>query len=261
MKPKTELFLYQCLWVTDTMLRPTWRNMNGSFEEWAYRNGFLRQVQRLEAEGWVESRPASSRVDRVLRLTEKGYLKALGGRLPERHWNRTWDGKWRMIFFDLPEEKRMARNELRKQLKAAHFGGLQKSVWITPDPLDSIEGALKNVAAASGVMTFFEGVTCGGESVEELVSSAWDFSRINKAFATHQCLLEKLPRPANKANREQLLEWGRDEMQSWSFCMRLDPLLPRTLWPQGYLGEKTWEKRTATLRRAAALTKHFRDNH
>ena len=260
MKPKTELFLYQCLWVADMMLRPTWRTMNGSFEEWSYRAGFLRQIQRLEADGWVESRTGSESVERVIRLTEKGFLKALGGRHPEERWNRTWDGKWRMIFFDLPEEKCMVRNELRKQLKAAHFGGLQRSVWITPDPIAGIEESLKNLAAASGVLTFFEGIPCGGESGGDLVSSAWDFEKINKTFEAHQRLIDKLPDAAGKISRETLLEWGKEEMASWSFCMRQDPLLPRALWPHGYLGETAWKNRNAALRRAAKLSNYLRDN-
>lgn len=261
MKAKTELFLYQCLWVTNVMFRPTWRNMSGSFEEWSYRSGLLRQVQRLEAEGWVESRAGSDGTERAVRLTEKGYLKALGGRLPEERWNRAWDGKWRMILFDLPEAKRTVRNELRKQLKAAHFGGLQRSAWITPDPVDSIGKSLKKIVAASGVMAFFEGTPCGGESPEELVAGAWDFAKINNSFADHQSLLDALPRARDKQFRERLLEWARDEKRSWALCMTLDPLLPRVLWPKDYQGEIIWKNRTTTLRRAAALAAQCRDNH
>lgn len=253
MKAKTELFLYQCLWVTNMMFRPTWRNMSGSFEEWSYRSGLLRQVQRLEADGWVESRIGPDGTERVIRLTEKGYLKALGGRMPEERWNRPWDGKWRMILFDLPEEKRAVRNVLRKQLRAAHFGGLQRSAWITPDPIDAIGESLKKVAADSGVMTFFEGATCGGETSEELVATAWNFAKINGAFTDHQSLLNTLPKEGSKQLRERLLDWAQEEKNSWSFCMTIDPLLPRSLCPNGYLGEITWKNRTATLHRAAVL--------
>ena len=261
MKAKTELFLYQCLWVTDVMFRPTWRSMTGSFEEWSYRSGLLRQIQRLEAEGWVESRMGPDKTERVLRLTEKGCLKALGGRHPEERWNRSWDGKWRMILFDLPEEKRGLRNELRKQLKAAHFGGLQLSAWITPDPLDSLVESLKKITAESGVLTFFEGATCGGASPEELVAGAWDFAKINNAFEDHDNHLGTLPHPEQKGFRDLLLEWAREEKQSWSHCMTLDPLLPRVLWPKGYRGETAWKNRTSTLRRAGSIATQTCDNH
>jgi DNA-binding transcriptional regulator PaaX len=183
----------------------------------------------------------------------------MGGRVPEERWNRPWDGKWRIILFDIAEEDRMLRNQLRRQLKAANFGCLQRSIWIAPDPLDSLAKSLKESVATPGTMAFFEGVPCGGESPAEVVSSAWNFAAINKAHADHQALLDLLPCSPGDTSREHLLAWARDERESWAICMQRDPLLPRVLWPEGYQGEITWVKRTATLRRAATLANTLRD--
>ncbi len=71
MRAKSELFLYQCLWVTDALFRPSWRNLDGSFEAWAYRSGFIRQVKRLEAEELVEADSRPRGTGRVVRLTQK----------------------------------------------------------------------------------------------------------------------------------------------------------------------------------------------
>lgn len=43
-----------------------------------------------------------------------------------------WDGKWRIIFFDIPEKKRRYRDELRSMLKIIGFKEFQKSIWIYP---------------------------------------------------------------------------------------------------------------------------------
>src|SRR3989344_9236435 len=43
-----------------------------------------------------------------------------------------WDGKWRIIFFDIPEKKRRYRDELRSMLKTIGFKEFQKSIWIYP---------------------------------------------------------------------------------------------------------------------------------
>jgi phenylacetic acid degradation operon negative regulatory protein len=253
MKPKTELILYQCLWVADVMFRPTWRNMTGSFEEWAYKKGYLRQIHALEEAGWLESQSVVEGTERVYRLTQKGYLKALGGSLPPEQWERGWDGKWRVVVFDLPEDKRGLRNELRRQLKHARFGGLQGSVWVSPDSVYSIEGALKKTSAACGVMTFFEGTTCGGESPADVVASAWNFQKINRSYQDYQAHLKELPRAGIPTIREALLDWAREEKDLWSNCMHCDPLLPRELWPEGYLGETAWKKRIAILRRIGKM--------
>lgn len=43
-----------------------------------------------------------------------------------------WDGKWRIVFFDIPEKRRKARDALRKKLKELGFYELQKSVFVFP---------------------------------------------------------------------------------------------------------------------------------
>jgi len=253
MKARTELILYQCLWMADLLMRPTWRNMTGSFEEWSYRNGFLRQIQTLEEQGCIESMEGHDRMKRVHRLTSKGLLLALGGSLPPERWDRGWDGKWRMAVFDLPEDRRALRNELRRQLRKARFGGLQGSVWVSPDPLGAIRDQLKKTAAECGVLTFFEGATCGGESAEEVVESAWDFAAIKNIYSKYLAHLEALPISGTRAIRENLLAWGQTEKALWAACLASDPLLPRELWPKAYSGARAWQRRITQLGKAGRL--------
>src|SRR3989344_3665987 len=43
-----------------------------------------------------------------------------------------WDGKWRVVIFDIPERNKNARNALRQKLKDLGFYDWQKSVFIYP---------------------------------------------------------------------------------------------------------------------------------
>ena len=47
-----------------------------------------------------------------------------------------WDGKWRIVMFDIPEKKRNARDALRDKLKELGFREVQRSVFIHPFPCD-----------------------------------------------------------------------------------------------------------------------------
>ena len=47
---------------------------------------------------------------------------------------KKWDGKWRMVMFDLPIRYSKARDSLRLKLKQLGFVQFQKSVWIYPYP-------------------------------------------------------------------------------------------------------------------------------
>lgn len=46
-----------------------------------------------------------------------------------------WDGAWRILLFDIPENKRKYRDYLRKILKRVGFKELQRSIWIYPYPV------------------------------------------------------------------------------------------------------------------------------
>jgi phenylacetic acid degradation operon negative regulatory protein len=218
-------------------------------------------MQTLENQCMLESREDRDGTKRVYRLTRKGYLRALGGCHPEERWNRGWDGKWRMVVFDVPEKMCALRNNLRRHLRSAHFGGLQRSVWISPDPLHEIAVKLKNTVSSCGVMTFFEGLTCCGERSSELVAAAWDFGKIAGNYQDYLAHLKHLPRTGDAGLRNRLLEWGCQEKKLWSACLAEDPLLPRELWPAGYPGEKAWQKRIQSLRHAGILATREFANH
>ena len=69
-------------------------------------------------------------------LTEEGKKKAL--RYQQSRFSlphaEVWDGKFHLIFFDIPEEHRKARNSFGQKLK--HLGCLRfnRSAWIYPYP-------------------------------------------------------------------------------------------------------------------------------
>src|SRR2546423_6081389 len=142
MKPRTEELLYFLLWSAELLARPSFRNFTDSYEAWAYRNGILRQAGRLEQSRLLESRLNGA--DRLFRLTEAGRLHALGGRDPAIEWVRPWDGRWRLVLFDVPPDQDTHRDKLRRLLKSRCFGLLQRSGWITSNSLEGIRKELQS---------------------------------------------------------------------------------------------------------------------
>lgn len=64
-------------------------------------------------------------------ITRKGKYKALKYYLKEKP-KQKWDDKWRIIFFDIPEERYYLRNRFRENLQLLGFKYLQKSAWVCP---------------------------------------------------------------------------------------------------------------------------------
>jgi len=81
------------------------------------------------------------------RLIERGFLRKRDGQFVptiagKRFFRRfttkqkqkeRWDGKWRIVSFDVPGGYNRKRNQLRALLHEFGFQPLQKSVWISPN--------------------------------------------------------------------------------------------------------------------------------
>ena len=259
MRAKTEELLYFLLWSAETVSRPTWRNMTESYEGWAYRKGLLRQLQRLENHQWLE-RQSGPAGDRLYRLTESGRLAALGGRDPEARWRRRWDGRWRLILFDVPEARRGARTRLRRYLRDRGFGYLQNSVWITPDPVTEQRAFLADGAVDVESLILLEARPCAGESDAQIVAGAWDFPRINGRYSKHQEILTRRPRGRvnSEASAKALHRWLREERETWMAALWHDPLLPDALLPYGYAGRRAWEARLLVMQEVGQQMRGFK---
>jgi len=92
-------------------------------------------LSRLKARGLVENS------DRIWKITQKGKdYEARRIDYPSRrifHKIHSRQERNMIVAFDIPEEKRRARDWLRFELRLLDFKPLQKSVWIGPAPLPS----------------------------------------------------------------------------------------------------------------------------
>ncbi|MDO8424207.1 MAG: hypothetical protein Q7S54_01180 [bacterium] len=73
--------------------------------------------------------------ERILKNWERSNYQI---KLPKK-----WDGKWRMIIFDIPEKKRVIRRQISVIFKEAGFRRLQDSVWVYPYDCEDVIGLLK----------------------------------------------------------------------------------------------------------------------
>ena len=69
----------------------------------------------------------------TITLTDKGKFKALTYKFRDMKIEKgNWDGKWRIVIFDIPEKSKRGRDALREKLKEIGFHELQKSVFVSP---------------------------------------------------------------------------------------------------------------------------------
>lgn len=83
-------------------------------------------LRRLREKGFVEFK---SDKELVLQLTDSGRDRALWAKM--RTGDEKWDGRWRLVVWDVPEKRRQARDLLRFKLKQLGFKQWQQSIWAT----------------------------------------------------------------------------------------------------------------------------------
>jgi len=64
--------------------------------------------------------------------------------------NKKWDGKWRVLIFDISETRRFDRTNIRQALISIGFMRLQDSVWIYPYSCENIISLLKAETETQG---------------------------------------------------------------------------------------------------------------
>lgn len=257
MKAKTELLLYRLLWLAEKPLRPTYFNLEQSFEGWAYRNGLLNQIHQLEAQGFLESTQDPASGKRLHRLTEVGRSLVLGGRDPEKAWAASWDQKWRLFLFDIPEHESSKRRQLTRALTKAGCGCLQGSVRISPATPPEIEKLVACDDPDCTHLLLLLADSKGSKVDAKMVDGAWDFEAINTKYQNLQETLERFIQVARSNTRDSLAQWTASENAASRAALRMDPLLPSELLPKQYIGRKVWKIRSKILAEAARLASHL----
>ncbi|MEK7191947.1 MAG: hypothetical protein AAB646_00310 [Patescibacteria group bacterium] len=94
---------------------------------------FLRDLRRLQVRNLVDYHELPDGRIKII-LTKSGREQQLVYNLDNLHLDtkKKWDGKWRMVIFDIPDYQKKARDALRKKLRFLGFYPIQESVFITP---------------------------------------------------------------------------------------------------------------------------------
>lgn len=90
-------------------------------------------LERLAAQGYIVFEKRNGK--QYARITESGS-KLLAFEQERARLNvskrRRWNGRWRVIIFDIPERRRRTRDRLRSLMQGTGFVRLQDSVWVFP---------------------------------------------------------------------------------------------------------------------------------
>jgi phenylacetic acid degradation operon negative regulatory protein len=148
----------------------------------------------------------------------------------------TWDQRWTLIAFSLPQEEVTRRRELRGRLRWLGYAPLYDGLWISPHDLaDKLKALLADLAF--GAMTVFRarhvdfGATIGRDPLD-----AWDTAAIGRHYdAFIQRWNPLLPDiRGSRITGAEAVRTRTEVMDTYRRLPILDPGLPLDLLPPGW---------------------------
>jgi len=101
-----------------------WRKIN--------RSHIYRLSRSLNYRGYIKYKKSNDQIHVSITPKGKQYLKRLEYSDIQLADKGTWDGRWRLILFDIPEPRKRSRDALRRKLKELGCIEVQKSVFAWP---------------------------------------------------------------------------------------------------------------------------------
>ncbi|MCA1030416.1 phenylacetic acid degradation operon negative regulatory protein PaaX [Bacillus timonensis] len=198
-------------------------------------------ISRMNKQGWVTSKKEGNKS--YYYLTEQGIsrMEEAANRIFKLRPDE-WDGQWRILIYNIPEDIRNVRDELRKELVWSGFGTLSNSFWISPNNLNKQVHALVDKYMVGEYVHFFVSTYDGPSENQRLVEQCWDLNEINHKYNqfieeySKQYVIHK-----NKISRKEMSDAEcfveRTKLvHEYRKFLFIDPGLPEQLLPDHWLG-------------------------
>lgn len=226
-----EKVLFLTVWLLETSVNEffDWvecikrRDHFGYYLDW---KKWQRNTRRALKAGYLEKTIKNGQP--VYRITTQGTERLEKTYPLMRLRKQKWDGKWRIVVFDIPENKRKVRDKLRWELEDWGLGMLQRSTWITPYSLGK---TLKEVLSSQGLSEYivvFEGANLFDEDETKLATKVWQLGKVNRKY-------EKWLDKVEKGKISQKL------IDEYLEILEIDPFLPHDLLPVWWAGDEAYE--------------------
>jgi phenylacetic acid degradation operon negative regulatory protein len=204
------------------------------FSEAAVRSTAL----RMKKEGYLQSRRQGCCT--LYWLTDQGLDQMnLGGFRFSFSPAETWDGRWTVVVYSVPEEQREYRDALRCALKWWGFGMLAPGTWLSTRPLlPEVENELREIGVWE-YMGVFKSEYVGPDDLSSVVAKAFpQLPALAKHYRDYIAHTESVLRRFEAGLLDDEVCFAIRLRNIWELMIiaRDDPILPSSLlskdWPR-----------------------------
>jgi len=129
---------------------------------------FAERIKYLRKQGLIENFVEGK--EKYFEITSKGVEKLLKYRIDNLSIERPqrWDGKWRIVIFDIPKKHNLDRDILRRELIKLGFVKIQDSVYVYPfDCSKFVENISGRLSIRQFVLIMISEIIQGEEDIIE----------------------------------------------------------------------------------------------
>ncbi|MCP1491255.1 phenylacetic acid degradation operon negative regulatory protein [Peribacillus frigoritolerans] len=198
-------------------------------------------VSRMVKQGWIQSEKQGNKS--YYFLTDRGVqrMDEAANRIYKMKPNE-WDGKWRILMYTIPEDKRQLRDDLRKELLWSGFGSFSSGCWISPNDLEKQINRLIEKYDIDEYVDFFISEYKGPKENQSLVEKSWHLEEIenkyeefiekySKQFIVHQSIISR----GEMSDADCFVE-RTNLVHEYRKFLFIDPGLPKELLPSKWNG-------------------------
>ncbi|MBO8162581.1 MAG: phenylacetic acid degradation operon negative regulatory protein PaaX [Brevibacillus sp.] len=201
-------------------------------------------ISRMLRQGWLESRKVGNRSYYSMSARGKKRLDEAAARIYKQG-SDVWSGKWCIASYNIPEERREVRDQLRKELTWLGFGMLTTSTWISPNDLVDRVKEITEAHKITDHVEIFVAEHIGWSNPKRLVEKCWDIEQINAAYKEfievyqpqYESLVNKLKNNEEIPNSFCFVEKTKLVHEYRKFLF-IDPDLPQELLPDVWMGRE-----------------------
>jgi phenylacetic acid degradation operon negative regulatory protein len=167
-------------------------------------------------------------------LTERGFLDFCLEFPFFRFLKYSWDRRWRIISYEIPESKREIRDRLRRQMQGWGLGPWHRSFWVTPHPvIESLRWLIGGKEEEKYFQAFEADHVFGSREV--LVEKVWEKTKLDGEYRQlfrkwHEVL----------SSQEDKVSKFKKIVDTYVDLLKIDPGLPKELIGESWIGFEGW---------------------
>ena len=191
-------------------------------------------ISGMLKEGLIEkfqpTNPTDQSLNNKYHLTEQGFY-ALCLKFPFfRFLRESWDSKWRILSYEIPEKKRELRDRLRREASGWGLGPWHRSFWLTPHPIiENLRELIYQKEEEKYLQAFESKHIIGDPNI--LIEKVWQISTLEKKYRD----LFKIWHDILSKDGEKLSKF-REVVSKYVEVLKSDPGLPSEVIGKNWIG-------------------------